>query len=113
MRTEIELTRNATPDAAGPELVLDGVGLELIAIAIDGQELSAGYTVDGDRLVLDDPPDHFRLATTVRIHPESNTSFEGLYRTAAGIYLTQCEAEGFRKITWFPDRPPTCSRATR
>ncbi len=93
----------ATP--AGAPLVLDGQQLELLALALDGTPLPAArYRVDADRLTLFDPPDSFELAVTTRIRPQDNASLEGLYRSS-GNFCTQCEAEGFRKITYFLDRP--------
>ncbi len=94
---------DATP--AGAPLVLDGQQLELLALALDGTPLPAArYRVDADRLTLFDPPDSFELAVTTRIRPQDNASLEGLYRSS-GNFCTQCEAEGFRKITYFLDRP--------
>ncbi len=86
-------------------LVLDGQDLELLSIALDGEPLSEkAYRVDGAHLTIDAPPESFTLETVVRIHPAANTALEGLY-VSGGNFCTQCEAEGFRKITWFPDRP--------
>ena len=87
------------------DLVLDGQELELIAVRLDGREVAAGgYRVDGQHLTVTGVPDAFSLETVVRIDPWKNTRLEGLYATASGL-VTQCEAEGFRHITWFIDRP--------
>ena len=93
----------ATP--AGTPLVLDGQQLELIALELDGAPLAADrYQVDADHLTLCDLPESFELAVITRIHPQDNASLEGLYQSS-GNFCTQCEAEGFRKITYFLDRP--------
>jgi aminopeptidase N len=90
---------------AGESLRLHGEDLELLGIAIDGQELAtSAYRFEDGMLVIDDVPAAFSLETTTRIHPDANTALEGLY-VSGGNFCTQCEAEGFRKITWFVDRP--------
>ena len=99
----------ATPDAP---LQLDGEELALLEISLDGVPLDeARYRLEADKLVLADLPDAFTLETRVRIHPDNNTRLSGLYRSANG-YFTQCEAQGFRRITWFMDRPDVMSRYT-
>jgi aminopeptidase N len=91
---------------------LQGRSLELIAITLDGHPLpSTAYAVDPEGLTLLAPPATFTLEITTRIRPQENTSLEGLYRSN-GLFCTQCEAEGFRKITYFPDRPDVLSRFT-
>ncbi len=98
-----------TPDAP---LVLDGDELELLIVSLDGAVLPDDrYGLTATRLTLNDLPDAFSLATVVRIHPDTNTCLSGLYRSANG-YFTQCEAQGFRRITWFLDRPDVMSRYT-
>lgn len=88
----------------GP-LILYGEDLKLEAIALDGQALSDdAYVLDGENLVLASCPDAFVLKLVTRIHPQDNTALSGLYH-ADDIFCTQCEAEGFRRITYFPDRP--------
>ena len=100
--TELSLVRTGQPGAA---LTLDGEQLALEHIAIDGVELSAEeFIYDGHVLTIPELADSVKLETRVKIHPEDNTSLEGLYRSRT-IYCTQCEAEGFRKITFYPDRP--------
>ncbi len=87
------------------ELMLLGRDLELISISIDGQPLTAAqYQLDRERLTVLGAPDRCIVQTCVRIHPESNTQLEGLYQ-AGNLFVTQNEPEGFRKITFFPDRP--------
>ncbi|MFM1976420.1 MAG: hypothetical protein RL145_1266 [Pseudomonadota bacterium] len=96
--------------AKGEALKLDGVGLELLSIAIDGQAVSAqNYVLEESGLTLKDVPDSFKLETKVAINPAANTALSGLYMSA-GRFCTQCEAEGFRHITFWPDRPDVMSR---
>ncbi|MCP5420275.1 MAG: aminopeptidase N [Gammaproteobacteria bacterium] len=86
-------------------LVLDGQQLELLELRLDGQlVLPEAYTVDDEHLTLHRVPDAFHLEVTTRIYPQRNTALEGLYQSS-GNFCTQCEAEGFRKITYFLDRP--------
>ncbi len=93
-------------------LVLDGGRLKLISIAIDGRALDpAEYAVTDEHLTIAAPPAQFVLQTEVEIDPQGNTALEGLYMSG-GRFCTQCEAEGFRKITYFPDRPDVLSRYT-
>ena len=90
---------------AGAPLVLDGEHLKLISVAVDGRALSAGeYKVSDDTLSISHVPDNFILEIGTEIAPVHNTALEGLYQ-AKGIFCTQCEAEGFRRITYFLDRP--------
>lgn len=96
----------------GSPLVLHGESLSLEYLAIDGQELAAeAFLYDGGRLTIPELPDACTLSSRVRICPEKNTSLEGLYRSRT-MYCTQCEAEGFRKITFFQDRPDVLSTFT-
>ncbi|HXQ12040.1 MAG TPA: aminopeptidase N [Caulobacteraceae bacterium] len=93
-------------------LVLDGVRLKPVSIAIDGRPLAPGaYVRDDEHLTIAETPDAFTLETEVEIDPSANTELEGLY-ISAGRFCTQCEPEGFRKITWFPDRPDVLTRFT-
>ncbi|MFE8033902.1 aminopeptidase N [Thiohalocapsa marina] len=96
--------------AAGGPLVLDGERLQLLRVAIDGVDLGPeDYTFGNGQLVIPHPPAApFEVAIHTRIDPEGNTALEGLYRSS-GNYCTQCEAEGFRTITCFPDRPDVMS----
>ncbi|HHJ34281.1 MAG TPA: aminopeptidase N [Gammaproteobacteria bacterium] len=92
-------------DSGSSELALDGERLELGEIKIDGSLVdAAAYTVTETRLTLADVPDDFCLEIETFIRPQENFSLEGLYKSS-GNYCTQCEAEGFRKITYFLDRP--------
>ena len=91
-------------------LVLDGEQLELLEIKLDGTTLqSQQYQIESSSLTIQSVPETFDLEIKVRIHPEKNTSLEGLYRSGT-IFCTQCEAEGFRRITYFPDRPDVMAR---
>ncbi|MCL7940054.1 aminopeptidase N [Halomonas sp. ATCH28] len=90
---------------AGTPLTLDGEQLALKAIAIDGQPLEPDeYQVGEAGLVVHRVPEAFLLDTEVEIAPDGNTALSGLYRSS-GMFCTQCEAEGFRRITFYPDRP--------
>lgn len=93
-----------------PPLVLDGEALELREIAIDDRVLDPDeYREADDQLVVHAPPARFELRTVVAIHPESNTALSGLYKSS-GNFCTQCEAMGFRRITYFLDRPDVMAR---
>jgi aminopeptidase N len=112
VRSVLALRRN--PQAVHPKapLVLDGEALELVSVALDGVQLRANsYGLTPTRLEIGQLPDLCRLETVSRIVPQQNTTLEGLYATKTG-FVTQCEAEGFRRITWFPDRPDVMARYT-
>ncbi|ESW81170.1 aminopeptidase N [Mesorhizobium sp. LSJC285A00] len=95
--------------AASTSLVLDGDGLVLKRIAIDGRELApAEYLATPDQLTILGPPARFQLLLETEIAPASNEALMGLYRSS-NVYCTQCEAEGFRRITYFLDRPDILS----
>jgi aminopeptidase N len=104
VRAKLALRRNAP----GP-LVLNGDELQLQSVSVDGQEPK--YTVTPEALTIPEVPDEFILETVSRIVPQKNTKLEGLYATQHG-FVTQCEAEGFRRITWFIDRPDVMARYT-
>jgi len=88
-----------------PDLILSGEELQLISIKMDGTELdSEKYSRDDNTLTVFGPPVSFVLEIITEIEPSKNTSLEGLY-LSSGNYCTQCEAEGFRKITYYLDRP--------
>ncbi|HEY0437866.1 MAG TPA: aminopeptidase N, partial [Phenylobacterium sp.] len=93
-------------------LTFNGERLTPISVAIDGRVLADGErTIDGEVLTIPDAPDAFTLTTVVEIDPLANKALDGLYMSA-GRFCTQCEAEGFRKITFWPDRPDVLSRFT-
>ncbi len=97
--SRLRMRRN--PAGPGGRLRLDGEGLTLLWARIDGEEVTPEILPDGLEV---DAPDAFTWEAEVEIAPEANTALEGLYMSN-GMYCTQCEAEGFRKITYYPDRP--------
>jgi len=109
VRARLEVRRN--PDAAPTaDLVLAGHGLDTRAVRVDGETVSCNrIDIAGETLTVRDAPDAFVLETEVAIRPGANKSLEGLY-ASSGNLCTQCEAEGFRKITWFLDRPDVMAR---
>ncbi len=109
--TIVKATTRMARAAHGP-LVLDGKELQLVSLAIDGTALPpAAYTLDGDMLTIPDVPDAFTLDVVTQIAPAHNAALEGLY-LAKGMFCTQCEAQGFRRITYFLDRPDVLARYT-
>ena len=110
-RVQARLTFRPNPARPGRhDLRLDGEGLVLKSCRLDGRPLAVqpddtGLTLPADQL----PDGPFTLETEVEIAPEANTALEGLYMSK-GMYCTQCEAEGFRKITFYPDRPDVMAR---
>lgn len=108
--TELVVKRNTECQEQNPVLELYGhEDVELCQITIDGKELSADqYQREGEILTIPSLPESYTLRSVSRIHPESNTALEGLYKSD-GMFCTQCEAEGFRRITFFPDRPDVMS----
>ncbi|MBD3786611.1 MAG: aminopeptidase N [Sphingomonadales bacterium] len=111
--TRVRAALALTPEQPGAALHLDGEDLRLISLAIDGVALApADYRLTEDGLTVHPAalPEHpFTLETEVEIAPAANTALEGLYMSN-GMYCTQCEAEGFRKITFYPDRPDVMAR---
>jgi len=99
MRANVDVSPGTRP------LVLDGERFELAGIRLDGRRLAAEeYSVSDDRLTILRVPEAFTLEIRTILRPQDNTFLEGLYRSA-GMFCTQCEAEGFRSITYYPDRP--------
>ena len=110
--TRVHARLAVTREQAGAPLVLDGGDLELLEVRIDGKPLEpARYEADASRLAIAEVPDAFTLDTVVRFDPWKNTKLEGLYATASGL-VTQCEAQGFRRITYFIDRPDVMATYT-
>ncbi|WP_286238183.1 aminopeptidase N [Neptuniibacter halophilus] len=107
---ELRGRRNPECKSQAPELVLFGhEEVELLSLKIDGRTLAESeYQQQAETLTLSSLPEQFVLHSETRIHPESNTALEGLYKSD-GMFCTQCEAEGFRRITFFPDRPDVMS----
>jgi aminopeptidase N len=104
VRATLEVTRNGDHDRP---LRLDGSELELSSVKVDGQ--SAEFRMDGSQLVVELSGQRATVETEVVIHPAANTKLMGLY-ASGGMLCTQCEAEGFRRITFFPDRPDVLSK---
>jgi aminopeptidase N len=112
VRSKLAIRVNPAGGGAGRPLVLDGTQLELLALRLDGRALApAEYALGEETLTLARVPAAFTLEVETRIHPETNTALEGLYRTG-GTFCTQCEARGFRKITYYPDRPDVMAKFT-
>ncbi|MGV8917587.1 MAG: aminopeptidase N [Pseudomonas sp.] len=112
VHAQLVMRRNPARGAGLPPLVLDGQQLELMAVALGDVTLtSTDYLLTPDHLTVQPVAEQFTLDSTVRIHPETNTALEGLYKSS-GMFCTQCEAEGFRKITYYLDRPDVMSKFT-
>lgn len=112
VQSVLQITRNH--HVVVQDLVLDGQELQLESMAINAQRLHENaYHVTEETLIISSDllADNFELACTTLIYPEKNTSLEGLYRSR-GMFCTQCEAEGFRKITYYLDRPDVMSEFT-
>jgi len=105
-------TNPAVVDAITRPLELTGVDQVLLSIALDGITLtSEQYRLVDEQLIIPGVPENFELVITTHIKPQLNTSLEGLYKSN-GMFCTQCEAEGFRKITYYLDRPDVMARFT-
>ncbi len=103
--TRVKATSRVTRTGAAAPLVLDGEHLKLLSVSIDGRKLDeSAYAVSDERLTIHAPPAAFTLEIVTQIAPQNNTTLSGLY-TSNGMFCTQCEAEGFRRITYFLDRP--------
>ncbi len=106
----LSVRRNPESDSAERNLELDGDSLKLESIQLDGKALADGdYDNRGEKLVVSAVPDAFELAVVTWLEPHKNTRLEGLYKSS-GMFCTQCEAQGFRCITYFPDRPDVMAR---
>ncbi|MEQ9002240.1 MAG: aminopeptidase N, partial [Pseudomonadales bacterium] len=102
--SRLRVKRRPGADSAAP-LVLNGQDLTLCSVAVDGVTLGANqYRSDDASLVIFDLPASAEVEVVTRIHPEANSALEGLYQSG-GMYCTQCEPEGFRRITYYQDRP--------
>ncbi len=104
VRATLHVVRNGDHDRP---LRLDGDELELVSVSVDGKP--ADHRIDGKQLVIELAGDRATIETEVAIRPAANTKLMGLY-ASGGMLCTQCEAEGFRRITFFPDRPDVLSR---
>ncbi|MDP1638949.1 MAG: aminopeptidase N [Candidatus Nitrotoga sp.] len=110
--TRITLQRNSASPNKDVELLGDGV--KLVALRMNGKTLRKGvkgYSIADGKLRIANAPDEITLEIETLVEPEKNTSMMGLY-VSNGNFFTQCEAEGFRKITWFPDRPDVMAKYT-
>ena len=111
VRSRLSVRRNPAGKPDAP-LALDGEALSLLRVAIDGAEIGANrFTRDDHTMTIADMPDKCTLEVETRISPASNTELSGLYVSGENFF-TQCEAQGFRRITYFPDRPDVMSRYT-
>jgi aminopeptidase N len=109
VRSTLAVRRNPLSADKGAALALDGEELKLESLKLDGVALAGGYAVEPGRLTIESLPAICTVETTVRIEPHKNTQLMGLYASKDGLF-TQCEAEGFRRITYFPDRPDVMAR---
>jgi aminopeptidase N len=110
VRARLAGRRNEAVNPGRRPLVLHGEELELHALRLNGSDLVIGeFEVDEHGLSVPEVPDRFELETEVEIQPRANTRLSGLY-LSNGVFCTQCEAEGFRRITYFLDRPDVMAR---
>ncbi|MDZ4843835.1 MAG: aminopeptidase N [Hyphomicrobium aestuarii] len=111
VRSRLELRPDPRAATLGDALVLHGTHFDVDKLAINGTPLVRGqYEYDGEALTLHNPPEtRFELTATTVVNPNANKSLQGLYRSR-GVYCTQCEAEGFRRITFMTDRPDVLAR---
>ncbi len=106
-QTKVVATLKVKRNAASQVLRLNGDGIAAEGVLVDGQPTNA-WRMDGDDLLVDLPGQAHEVAVATAINPQANTQLMGLY-ASNGMLCTQCEAEGFRRITFFPDRPDVLS----
>ncbi|HVH73319.1 MAG TPA: aminopeptidase N [Stellaceae bacterium] len=112
VKSRLAVRRNPDSTDSGAPLALDGEALELLSLALDGAALGANrFSQHAESLVIPDVPASFTLEIATKIDPAGNTELSGLY-TSGGNFCTQCEAQGFRRITYFLDRPDVTARYT-
>jgi aminopeptidase N len=112
VKSRLSVRRNPASAEKTGVLTLDGEALELVSVSLDGEALGPNrYQLTAEALTLGDLPDAFTLDIETRIEPQNNTELSGLYKSG-GNFCTQCEAEGFRRITFFQDRPDVMARYT-
>ena len=112
VHAQLVMRRNPAACTGLPPGVVGGQHREVVSLAVDDVPLGEGdYQLDDSHLTLQPTRSEFVIDSSVRIHPESNTALEGLYKSS-GMFCTQCEAEGFRKITFYLDRPDVMSKFT-
>lgn len=110
VKARLLMQRHGDSSAASTDLVLEGDGQEILSLVLDGKVLGENdYQLNGSQLIIPHVPDRFVLEQTTRIDPEINSSLMGLYASRGNLF-TQCEAEGFRKIIYFLDRPDVMAR---
>ncbi|MDH5602119.1 MAG: M1 family aminopeptidase, partial [Gammaproteobacteria bacterium] len=108
----LSVRRNPVSETAEKALVLDGQNLDLLSVKLDCELLTSdGYQCELENLTIKEVPDVFSIEIITVINPADNKALEGLYLSSY-MFCTQCEAEGFRRITYFPDRPDVMSRYT-
>jgi len=111
-RVHSRLALSRRKSGATDDLVLDGEDLELVSVLVDGQPWGPDrYRLSAHQLVLPGLGDHAAVEIVSRCRPEKNSTLMGLY-VSNDTFVTQCEAQGFRRITWFPDRPDVMSEFT-
>lgn len=101
---ELFIQKNPNKEEHQRPLVLQGDGLKLISLQLNQKELTQPYQVTPNELTIHDVPDNFSLQIVTEIYPQKNTALSGLYRSGK-MFCTQCEAQGFRRITYYLDRP--------
>jgi len=112
VKSMLKLHRNPAAVSPNPHLELMGEELDLQAVILNGEPLSsAQYAMSKDLLTIFSVPERLTLEIQTRIKPQENTSLSGLYKSS-GNFCTQCEAQGFRRITYFLDRPDVMARYT-
>jgi len=107
VRSTMTVERNPAGDGSNV-LRLDGDGIAVESLTLDGRQCNS-WTMEGDNLLIDLPGERHEIVIETRIHPAANSQLSGLY-ASNGMLCTQCEAEGFRRITFFPDRPDVLSK---
>ena len=106
VKAKSKIQRQGTSDAP---LVLDGEKMQLRSVSLNGDTLQEShYKLNAESLIIESVPDEFTLVIETEMEPHLNTELSGLYQSS-GNFCTQCEAEGFRRITYFPDRPDVLS----
>ena len=111
VRAALAMRRDENAPVGAP-LVLDGQDFELLSVRIDGRKLDGReYVTDAETMTIASVPAEFVLEIETRLQPQLNTALEGLY-LSSGNFCTQCEAQGFRRITYYPDRPDVMARFT-
>ena len=107
VRSTLTVEKNPAGDDSAT-LRLDGDGIQVTSLTLDGRNFNS-WAMEGDTLLIDLPGDRHTIEIETRVHPATNSQLSGLY-ASNGMLCTQCEAEGFRRITFFPDRPDVLSK---